>query len=117
MKLVIAEKPSVGMSIAKVIGATERHEGYTEGNGYLVSWCLRHLIELVEPDAYDEKYKKWNKEDLPIRPDPFKWKVSKDKKQQFAVLKKLMDRPDVTELICATDAGREGELIFQLVYI
>lgn len=117
MKLVIAEKPSVGQSIAKVIGAYERHDGYYEGSGYVVSWCFGHLVELATPDAYDEKYRKWRKEDLPILPERFRWIVTADKKSQFALLKELMFREDVTELICATDAGREGELIFRLVYM
>lgn len=117
MKLVIAEKPSVGQSIAKVIGAYERHDGYYEGSGYVVSWCFGHLVELAAPDAYDEKYKKWRKEDLPILPEKFRWVVTTEKKAQFALLKNLMAREDVTELICATDAGREGELIFRLVYM
>ena len=117
MKLVVAEKPSVAQSIAKVIGANKRQDGYLEGNGYLVSWCVGHLVELCTPDEYDEKYSKWNKEDLPILPDPFKWQVSKGKNKQFNILKDLMYRKDVDEIICATDAGREGELIFRLVYI
>ena len=117
MKLVIAEKPSVGQSIAKVIGAYERHDGYYEGSGYVVSWCFGHLVELAAPDAYDEKYKKWRKEDLPILPEKFRWVVTTEKKAQFALLKNLMAREDITELICATDAGREGELIFRLVYM
>ena len=117
MKLVVAEKPSVAQSIAKVIGANKRQDGYLEGNGYLVSWCVGHLVELCTPDEYDEKYSKWNKEDLPILPDPFKWQVSKGKNKQFNILKGLMYRKDVDEIICATDAGREGELIFRLVYI
>lgn len=117
MRLVIAEKPSVGQSIAKVIGAYERHEGYYEGSGFVVSWCFGHLVELAAPDAYDEKYKKWRKEDLPILPEKFRWVVTTEKKAQFALLKSLMSREDITELICATDAGREGELIFRLVYM
>lgn len=116
MQLVIAEKPSVAQSIAKVIGAAKREDGYLEGNGYLVSWCVGHLVELCTPDQYDEKYSKWKKEDLPIFPEYFKYQVSSDKKKQFGILKKLMERNDVTEIICATDAGREGELIFRLVY-
>ncbi|MBR3355033.1 MAG: DNA topoisomerase 3 [Oscillospiraceae bacterium] len=116
MRLVIAEKPSVAQSIAKVIGADKRNEGYLEGNGYYVSWCIGHLVELCTPDVYDEKYTKWAKEDLPILPDPFKLIVSKDKTKQFGILKALMSRKDVEEIICATDAGREGELIFRLVY-
>ena len=116
MKLVIAEKPSVGQSIAKVIGAYERHDGYLEGSGYIVSWCFGHLVELAQPDAYDEKYQKWRREDLPILPETFKREVTKDKRSQFQTLKQLMFRNDVFEIICATDAGREGELIFRLVY-
>ena len=116
MKLVIAEKPSVGQSIASVIGATDRHDGYLEGNEYIVSWCFGHLVSLCQADAYDMKYAKWIKEDLPILPEQFKWEVTSDKKSQFKVLRNLMFRSDVDEIICATDAGREGELIFRLVY-
>ena len=97
MRLVIAEKPSVAQSIAKVIGADKRNEGYLEGNGYYVSWCIGHLVELCTPDVYDEKYTKWAKEDLPILPDPFKLIVSKDKTKQFGILKALMSRKDVEE--------------------
>ena len=95
MKLVIAEKPSVGQAIAKVIGAYERHDGYMEGSGYIVSWCFGHLVELAEPDAYDGKYQKWNKEDLPILPETFKRVVTQDKKSQYIILKQLMNREDV----------------------
>lgn len=116
MQLVIAEKPSVAQSIAKVLGAYERHDGYVEGSGYLVSWCVGHLVGLAQPDAYDEKWKKWRKDDLPIVPGDWKWDVASDKQEQFEVLKDLMFRDDVDELVCATDAGREGELIFRLVY-
>ena len=116
MQLVIAEKPSVAKSIAKVIGARESKDGYMEGNGYIVSWCVGHLIGLASPDQYDEKYKKWRAEDLPILPENWKTNVAYDKKKQYSTLTKLMKRSDVTELICATDAGREGELIFRLVY-
>ena len=116
MKLVIAEKPSVAQSIAKVIGATEKGDGYVRGNGYIVSWCLGHLVELAPPSAYDEKYEKWRKEDLPIQPDSWKYGISLSTKKQFDVLKNLMHRRDVESLIEATDAGREGELIFRLVY-
>ncbi len=115
-RLVIAEKPSVAQSIAKVIGADRKKDGYLEGNGYLVSWCFGHLVELCEPQDYDEKYEKWRKEDLPIVPDPFRYRVSEDTKKQFRKLKELMERDDVDGLIEATDAGREGELIFRLVY-
>ncbi len=112
----IAEKPSVALALAKVLGAYQRQNGYMEGNGYLVSWCVGHLVGLVQPDAYNEKLKKWNREDLPIIPELWKWEVADDKKVQFQILKDLMFRSDVEELICATDAGREGELIFRLVY-
>ena len=115
-KLVITEKPSVAQSIAKVLSATKRCNGYFEGNGYLVSWCIGHLVELAPPDQYDERYGKWKKEDLPILPANWKYTVSPGTKKQFNILKELMHRDDVYSLICATDAGREGELIFRLVY-
>ena len=95
MKLVIAEKPSVAQSIAKVIGADKRKDGYLEGNGYIVSWCVGHLIELAEPQAYEEKYSKWNKDDLPIIPESWKYQVSNSTKKQYAILKTLMERSDV----------------------
>ena len=116
MKLVLAEKPSVAQSIAKVLGATKREDGYIEGNGYIVSWCVGHLVELAEPEAYDEKYSKWTYNDLPIFPVNWQYEVSSGTKKQFGILKKLMARDDVASLVCATDAGREGELIFRLVY-
>lgn len=116
MKLVIAEKPSVAQSLAKVIGANQKKDGYLEGNGYIVSWCVGHLIELANPEKYDEKYSKWRKEDLPIFPAPFSYQVTASTKKQYQVLKDLMKRLDVDGLIEATDAGREGELIFRLVY-
>ena len=116
MKLVLAEKPSVAMSLSKVIGANQRRDGYMEGNGYLVSWCVGHLVELSQPEAYDEKYAKWRYDDLPILPEHWQYQVSASTKKQFGILKKLMQRKDVESLICATDAGREGELIFRLVY-
>ena len=115
-KLVIAEKPSVAKSIAQVIGANNRRDGYYEGKGYLVSWCVGHLVELAMPEYYDEKYKKWKYEDLPILPQQWEYQVSEATKQQFQILKNLMLREDVTSLVAATDAGREGELIFRLVY-
>ncbi len=115
-KLVLAEKPSVAMSLARVIGADKKCDGYWEGNGYLVSWCVGHLVELSEPQEYDEKYTRWSLNDLPILPAQWKYRVSAPTKKQFAVIKKLMGRNDVASLICATDAGREGELIFRLVY-
>ena len=116
MKLVLAEKPSVAMSLSKVIGATKRGDGYMEGNGYLVSWCVGHLVELSQPDAYAEKYARWRYDDLPILPEQWQYQVSSSTKKQFGILKKLMQRKDVESLVCATDAGREGELIFRLVY-
>ena len=115
-KLVIAEKPSVALALAKVLGAYQRQDGYMEGNGYLVSWCVGHLVGLAQPDAYDESYKKWRRDSLPIIPENWKWEAADDKRLQFKVLKDLMFRTDVDELVCATDAGREGELIFRLVY-
>ena len=104
------------MSLSKVIGADQRGDGYMEGNGYLVSWCVGHLVELSQPEAYDEKYAKWKYDDLPILPEHWQYQVSASTKKQFGILKKLMQRKDVESLICATDAGREGELIFRLVY-
>lgn len=115
-RLVITEKPSVASAIAKVIGAKERKDGYFQGGGYLVSWCVGHLVELAMPQAYDEKYGKWRKEDLPILPEKWKYQIYQSTKKQFQTLKSLMARKDVTELCCATDTGREGELIFRLVY-
>jgi DNA topoisomerase-3 len=115
-KLVVAEKPSVAMSYAKVLGATSRKDGYLEGNGYLVSWCIGHLVELAPPNVYDAKYVKWSIADLPILPERWQYLVSASTKKQFGILQKLMHRPDVESVICATDAGREGELIFRLVY-
>lgn len=116
MKLVLAEKPSVAQSLSKVLGANKREDGYLEGNGYIVSWCVGHLVELAQPEVYDARYGKWNYADLPIFPDEWKYEVSPGTKKQFGILKKLMAREDVTSLVCATDAGREGELIFRLVY-
>ena len=115
-KLVIAEKPSVAQSIAKVIGATNKKDGYLEGNGYLVSWCVGHLVELASPECYNKKYEKWRYGDLPILPTDWQYQVSAGTRKQFAILKTLMEREDVTSLVEATDAGREGELIFRLVY-
>lgn len=116
MKLVIAEKPSVAMSLAAVLGATERKDGYLEGSSYLVSWCVGHLLELAQPEAYKEQYAKWRYEDLPILPENWKYEVPKDKKTQLALLCRLMKDKRVDSVVCATDAGREGELIFRLVY-
>lgn len=116
MLLVIAEKPSVAQSIASVLGAKGKQDGYQEGNGYIVSWCFGHLAGLADASEYDAKYAKWKKQDLPIIPEPFVFRVSKDKNTQFEVLKKLMHRNDVTEVINACDAGREGELIFRTAF-
>lgn len=105
MKLVIAEKPSVAQSLAKVIGANKRQDGYLEGNGYLVSWCIGHLVELSAPERYDERYAKWRLEDLPILPEHFLYEVSPETKKQYQILKSLMERKDVESLVCATDVG------------
>ena len=116
MKLVIAEKPSVAISIAKVIEATKKKDGYYEGNGYKVSWCVGHLIQMASPESYDEKYAKWNMADLPIIPREYKYEIAKSTKKQFTILKKMMNDKDIDIVINACDAGREGEAIFRLVY-
>ena len=116
MKLAICEKPSVAKSIASALGVTSRADGYFEGGGWLISWCIGHLVGLADAVAYDDRYKKWRYEDLPILPNPFRYVVSEEKTAQFHILRSLMERPDVTELVNACDAGREGELIFRLVY-
>ena len=116
MKLVIAEKPSVAMSLAAVLGANEKKDGYIEGGGYLVSWCVGHLLELAQPEAYGERYARWRYGDLPILPETWKYEVPKDKKKQLDLLCRLMKDKRVESVVCATDAGREGELIFRLVY-
>lgn len=115
-KLVIAEKPSVARSIAAVIGAEERKDGYMEGNGYIVSWCIGHLVELAKPDAYFDEWKTWAYETLPIMPEKWKYEIKEETAAQYSVLEKLMHEKRVSGIICATDAGREGELIFRLVY-
>lgn len=115
--LVIAEKPSVAQSYAKNLSAYKREDGYLEGESCIVSWCLGHLAEYAQPEEYDPKYEKWKFDDLPILPEAWKLKVSKDKKKQFDVLKGLMNRSDVEYLVNGCDAGREGELIFQRVYV
>ena len=115
-RLVIAEKPSVGISIASVLGAKDRKDGYIEGRDYIVSWGFGHLAELANADTYDEKYAKWRYDDLPIVPANWKYKIPRDKYSQFETLKKLMNRPDVSDVINACDAGREGELIFRNIY-
>ena len=104
-KLIVAEKPSVAMSYAKVLGATSRQDGYLEGNGNLVSWCVGHLVELAPPNVYDEKFVKWSIADLPILPQKWQYLVSASTKKQFGILQKLMHRPDVDSIVCATDAG------------
>lgn len=115
-QLVIAEKPSVARSIAAVIGAAEKQNGYWQGGGYLVSWCIGHLVSFAEADQYDEKYCKWRYEDLPILPQPWQFIVPDEKKPQFEIVHSLLNRPDVDSVTAATDAGREGELIFRFVY-
>ena len=107
-KLIVAEKPSVAMAYAKVLGTISRQDGYWEGNGYLVSWCVGHLVELAPPNVYDAKYVKWSIADLPILPQKWQYLVSASTKKQFGILQKLMHRPDVDSVICATDAGQCG---------
>ena len=116
MRLVIAEKPSVAKNIADVLGADNRQDGYFEGNDYLVSWCVGHLIELAQPESYGEKWKKWTYESLPVNPLHCQYEIKEDTKEQYYVLYELMHDMRVSEVVCATDAGREGELIFRLVY-
>ena len=114
--LIITEKPSVAQAVAKALGITKRRAGYLESDKYLISWCIGHLVELAPPGSYDPKLIKWSKADLPILPKAWQYLVSPGTQKQFEVLRSLMARPDVDQLICATDAGREGELIFRLVY-
>ena len=116
MRLVIAEKPSVAQSLSAVLGATTRKDGYLEGNGWRVSWCVGHLAGLADADTYNPDYAKWRYDDLPILPEHWQMVVGADKKKQFDILKRLMNAPDVTEVVNACDAGREGELIFRSVY-
>ena len=116
MQLVIAEKPSVAKSIADVLGALDRQDGYFEGGGYLVSWCVGHLIELAEPESYGDQWKKWTYESLPVNPEHWQYEIKEDTKEQYDVLYSLLHDSRVDEVVCATDAGREGELIFRLVY-
>lgn len=116
MKLIISEKPSVGAAIAAALGAVNRKNGYIEGNGLIVSWCIGHLVGLADAGSYDERFKKWRYDDLPILPDEWQYILSPGKEEQFAVLQNLMERSDVTEVVNACDAGREGELVFRLVY-
>ena len=114
--MIVTEKPSVAMAYAKVLGAHGRQDGYLEGSGYLISWCVGHLVELAPPSAYGERYVKWNIADLPILPEKWQYLVSASTKKQFFVLKKLLHRADVETVVNSCDAGREGELIFRLVY-
>ena len=114
--LIVTEKPSVARTISKVLGVTTRRDGYLEGGGWLVSWCVGHLVELAPPGAYDPRFDRWDRADLPILPERWRYLVSSSTKRQFDVLCKLMHRADVDRIVCATDAGREGELIFRLVY-
>ena len=114
--LIVTEKPSVARTISKVLGATTRRNGYLEGGGHLISWCIGHLVELAPPGAYDSRLERWDRADLPILPERWQYLVSSSTKNQFDVLCKLMHRADVDRIVCATDAGREGELIFRLVY-
>ena len=116
MQLVIAEQPSVAAIIAAALGVKEKKDGYIEGGGYLISWCVGHLVELAEAAAYGEQYKKWSYESLPILPEEWQYNVAADKGKQFSILKELMHRADVSEVVNACDAGREGELIFRFVY-
>lgn len=117
MKLIITEKPSVAKDIANVLGINKRENGYMTGNGYIVTWCVGHLIQLAMPEEYDQKLKSWNLDTLPIFPNKFKYTVNESTKQQYEIVKRLMNSENVDELICATDAGREGQLIFGYVYI
>ena len=114
--LIIAEKPSVALAIAAVVGADKRNNGYLEGNGYLVSWCVGHLVSLAQPENYDLRLARWRRADLPILPDPWQYVPNEKTKKQLDLLCGLMNRPDIETIVCATDAGREGELIFRLVY-
>jgi len=114
--LIIAEKPSVAATIAAALGAKEKKDGYIAGNGCLVSWCVGHLVQLAEAAAYGEQYKKWSYDSLPILPQEWQYAVASDKGKQFKILKDLMHRADVSEVVNACDAGREGELIFRFVY-
>src|SRR5215212_8020335 len=115
-RLVIAEKPSMGRDVAAALGAKENHQGYIEGQNDIVTWCIGHLVELDEPEAYDPKLKHWRLQDLPIIPEKFKYHPSKRTFDQFKTIKGLLERKDVTTVVNAADAGREGELIFDLVY-
>ena len=116
MQLIITEKPSVAKTIAEVLGVKEKKNGYLEGSDRIISWCFGHLVEPVYPEDYDEAYKEWTYETLPIVPAHWKYRVKEETKQQFELLKSLMEDERVTDVVEATDCGREGELIFRLVY-
>ena len=116
LKLIIAEKPSVAKSIASALGASSRADGFYEGSGLLVSWCVGHLVSPMDAGGYDERFKKWRYDDLPILPEPFRYVLALGKEDAFENLRALMDRSDVDTIVNACDAGREGELIFRLVY-
>ena len=115
MRLVIAEKPSVAAALAAALGVKNKKDGYMEGGGYLISWCVGHLVQLADAAAYGEQYKKWSYDSLPILPQKWQYTVSADKGKQFKILKELMHRTDISEVVNACDAGREGELIFRFV--
>lgn len=114
--LIICEKPSVAKTVALALGAAEQKDGYLSGDGLLVSWCIGHLISMADAGSYDERYKKWRYEDLPILPQAWKYAPTPGKEKQLAVLKELLHRSDVSEVVNGCDAGREGELIFRFVY-
>ena len=116
MRLIVAEKPSVGRELAGIVGAKEKKEGYIKGGGHIITWAVGHLTELAAPELYDEKLKSWKLDTLPVIPDKFKTVVSKKTSEQYKIVKDLMNSGEVTEIICATDAGREGELIFRRIY-
>jgi len=116
VKLIITEKPSVAQTLAAILGATQRRDGYFEGNGWLISWCYGHLVEMAPADAYGEQYKRWSYDSLPILPDVWKYRAADGKKKQLDILRSLMNLADVDAVVCGTDAGREGELIFRWVY-
>ena len=109
-KLIVVEKPSVAQSIAKVLGVNEKKNGYFQGHGYIISWCVGHLVSLADASVYDEKFAKWRYEDLPILPKQWEFVISSGKEKQFQILKKLMNDKTVESLVCATDSGREGEV-------
>ena len=115
-KLVVAEKPSVGRDIARVLGAKEKGEGFLRGDGWVITWAIGHLVSLCEPDELDERYKKWSMHTLPILPADIPTKVLPKTKSQFSVIKKWMNSAEIESIVCATDAGREGELIFRYIY-